>query len=80
MATTLVFDLLPIGSRGLLLAAVAAAILSTLEGILTSASTLITMDFVRTFLPKTSDKALAKIGRMATVFAVFVAAVWTPQI
>jgi SSS family solute:Na+ symporter len=77
---TLVFDLLPVGFRGLLLAAVAAAILSSLEAILNSASTLITMDFVRTFRPHTSDEALATISKVAIVLAVVAAAVWTPQI
>lgn len=77
---TLAFDLLPIGLRGLLLAAIAAALLSTLESMLNSASTLFTMDFVRTFRPDTSDRRLTNIGRAATIGFVVLAAVWAPQV
>ena len=77
---TLAFDLLPVGLRGLLLAAVAAAILSSLEAIFNSAATLFTMDFVRTRRPDTSDDALAKMGRLSTLGMMVLAAIWTPQI
>ena len=40
------FDLLPVGLRGFMLAVLAAAVLSSLEAILHSGSTLFTMDFV----------------------------------
>jgi solute:Na+ symporter, SSS family len=77
---TLVFDLLPIGLRGLMLAVMAAAILSSLEAILNSASTLFTMDFVRTIRPQTSDDALERMGRIATIGFMLLAAVWAPVI
>ena len=56
---TLAFDLLPVGVRCLILSAVAAAILSSLEAILNSVSTLVTMDFVRTLQSDVSDRYLA---------------------
>ncbi len=77
---TLVFDLIPVGVRGLILAAVIAAITSTVDSILNSASTIVTMDFVKTFRPDTSDKTLVFIGRIATVIALVVAIVWAPFI
>lgn len=77
---TLVFDLLPIGVRSLLLAAVIAAITSTVDSILNSASTLVTMDFVRYFRPQTTQAALVNIGRIATIGALIVAVVWAPTI
>ena len=77
---TLVFDLLPIGLRGLMLAAIAAAILSSLESILNSASTLLTMDFIRPLRPETSDTALARTGRIATIGLMLVAAAWAPVV
>lgn len=77
---TLVFDLLPTGLRGLMLAAIAAAILSSLEAILNSASTLFTMDFVRSLRPKTSDEKLERMGRIATLGFMLVAAAWAPII
>lgn len=77
---TLVFDLLPVGLRGLILAAVIAAITSTVDSILNSASTIVTMDFVKTFRPDTSQRKLVFTGRVATVVALVVAIVWAPFI
>lgn len=77
---TLAFGLLPVGWRGLMLAALAAAILSSLEAIFNSASTLLTMDFVRTFRPQTSDRALARWGRWSTLGFMVASALWAPVI
>jgi SSS family solute:Na+ symporter len=77
---TLAFDLLPVGIRGVILAAVVAAITSTVDSVLNSASTLFTMDFVRTFRPNTSQRALVAWGRAATAGALVVAVLWAPQI
>lgn len=77
---TLAFDLLPIGIRGIVLAAVVAAITSTVDSVLNSASTLFTMDFVRTFRPNTSQRALVAWGRAATAGALVIAVLWAPQI
>lgn len=77
---TMVFDLLPAGVRVLMLAAVVAAILSSLEAILNSASTLFTMDFVRGFRPGISDRKLVWVGRIATLGFMGLAATWAPQI
>ncbi|MCO6436602.1 MAG: sodium/solute symporter [Phycisphaerae bacterium] len=76
----LAFDLLPVGLRGVLLAAVAAAIFSSLEAILNSASTLFTMDFVHTLRPHASDRTLMNTGRAATIAFMIIAAAWAPQI
>ncbi len=76
----LAFDVLPIGLRGLMLAALAAAILSSLEAILNSASTLFTVDFVKTLRPHTRDQSLVWIGRWATVGLMVLAVLWTPVI
>lgn len=77
---TLVFDLLPVGVRGLILAAVIAAITSTVDSILNSASTIVTMDFVKTLRPDTSQRGLVFSGRVATVVALVVAIAWAPFI
>jgi solute:Na+ symporter, SSS family len=77
---TLVFDLLPIGVRGIILAALVAAITSSVDSILNSASTMVTMDFVRTLRPGTTDRALVRIGRLTTTIALIVAILWAPQI
>ena len=77
---TLVFDLLPVGLRGLILAAVVAAITSTVDSILNSSSTIVTMDFVKTLRPQTAEGSLVGIGRAATMGALVVAVIWSPFI
>ncbi len=77
---TLALDLLPIGLRGLLLAALIAALMSTIDSVLNALSTVITMDFVRTLRPDTSQEALVRIGRIATAALLIVAVTWAPQI
>ena len=76
----LAFDVLPIGIRGLMLAALAAAILSSLESIINSAATLFTMDFVRHFKPHLSESTLVRSGRAATIGFMLLSAIWAPQI
>lgn len=76
----LAFDILPAGFRGFILAALAAAILSSLEAILNSASTLFTMDFVKDWKPGLSEKRLVKTGQATTIGFMVLAAAWAPQI
>lgn len=77
---TLAFELLPTGLRGFMIAALAAAILSSLEAILNSAATLFTLDFVQSLRPKMDDHGLLRSGRFATVGFTLLAAAWAPQI
>jgi SSS family solute:Na+ symporter len=76
----LAFDLLPIGLRGFMLAVLAAAMLSSLEAILHSGSTLFTMDFVQPARPDIDTQGLARWGRGATLVLMVFAVLWTPQI
>ncbi len=76
----LAFDLLPVGLRGLMLAALAAAIISSLESIYNSASTLFTMDFIKHFKPELEDLTLVKIGKTSTLAFMILSALWAPQI
>ena len=77
---TLAFDLLPIGVRGLILAALIAAITSTVDSILNSASTVVTMDFVRPLKPNVTDRQLVLYGRITTAMVALIAVIWSPQI
>jgi SSS family solute:Na+ symporter len=77
---TLVFDLLPVGVRGIMLAAIIAAITSTVDSILNSASTVVTMDFVRPAYPNMSQQNLVRIGQISTIGALIVAIIWAPTI
>ena len=77
---TLIVDLMPTGIKGIILAALIAAITSSVDSVLNSTSTLVTMDFVKPFCPDTSEKSLVKIGRITTVVVMIVAILWAPQI
>lgn len=77
---TLAFDLLPTGLRGVILASLTAAILSSLESILNSAATLFTWDFYRTIRPRAKDQTLVRVGKLSTVGFMILSALWAPQI
>lgn len=77
---TMMFDLLPAGIRGIIITALVAAIMSSVDSTLNSASTLVTMDFVKKLNPAANQRTLVIVGRIVTfVFMVFAAA-WAPQI
>lgn len=77
---TLMFDLLPIGLLGLVVAALIAALMSSIDSTLNSASTLVTMDFVAKLRPELDGHALMQVGRAATFVFMILAAAWAPQI
>jgi SSS family solute:Na+ symporter len=66
---TLVQRLVWPGLRGLILAAMAAALMSNLSAVLNSASTLITIDFYKKLLrPNSTDEQQVRFGRLGGVF------------
>lgn len=77
---TLMFDLLPPGVLGLVLAGLLAALMSSIDSTLNSASTLVTMDFVHTRAPGIDQHKLMWIGRGVTVVFMLLAMAWAPQI
>lgn len=77
---TLMFDLLPAGLLGLTLAGFLAAIMSQIDSALNSASTLVTMDFVRRWKPDLSSRSLMTIGRVVMAGFLIFAIVWAPFI
>jgi len=77
---TLVTDLLPVGAVGIVLAGLIAAIMSTIDSTLNSASTLITIDFVKPLWPDLTPSQVGSIGRYTTIILMLFAAVWAPQI
>jgi SSS family solute:Na+ symporter len=69
----------PAGLKGLVLAALTAAILSTLSAIANSASTIFTYDIYKTFIRKSADdKQLIRAGRWAAFAAFSVSAAVAP--
>ena len=77
---TLLFDHLPTGLLGLVLAGFVAALMSQIDSTLNSASTLVTMDFVRRWRPQLTSDQLMKVGRMVTFAFMVLAVLWAPQI
>jgi len=77
---TMLFDLLPTGLLGVVLAGLIAAMMSSLDSGLNSVSTLVTMDFVNKFKPNMDSKQLMKVGRVITVVVMIIAIIWAPQI
>ena len=76
----LAFELLPAGLRGLVLTALLAAIMSSLDSALNAAASLLTMDFVRPLRPGISGRALLAIGRAFTAVLIVLAACYAPLI
>lgn len=77
---TIITKLLPVGFVGLVLAALIAAIMSSIDSTLNSASTLIVLDFLKPKYPNLTPTDIRKYGRRTTLVLMLVAALWAPQI
>ncbi len=77
---TMVAELLPIGLKGLVLAGLIAAIMSSIDSTLHSAATLVTMDFVKPLRPHLSQEKLKRIGQVVTLVFMVIAILWIPVI
>ena len=77
---SLLFDFLPTGLLGLVLAGLIAAMMSSLDSGMNSVSTLFTMDFYRKFNPEADQKQLMGIGRWVTLVVMLLAILIAPQI
>jgi solute:Na+ symporter, SSS family len=71
-------ELLPVGLRGLIAAALLAALMGTVSGALNSIATLFSYDLYKRWRPKTPDRQLVTIGRVATFVAMIAAILWSP--
>ncbi|HHP7240142.1 MAG TPA: sodium:solute symporter [Cyclobacteriaceae bacterium] len=77
---TMMFDLLPTGILGLVLAGLIAAMMSSIDSGLNSVSTLVTMDFYQRLVKNRSQAQLMGIGRIITSVVMIIAVLWSPQI
>jgi len=73
----LIQNLLPVGARGLMAAALLAALMSTVSGALNSISTLFSYDLFLRFRPQTPDSSLVRIGRVTAFVAMVLSVVWS---
>ncbi|KAL3847325.1 hypothetical protein ACJMK2_018240 [Sinanodonta woodiana] len=76
----LVLELLPVGARGLLMAVMVSAIMSSLTSIFNSASTIFTMDLWRRFRPRAGQRELLIVGRAFVVLMCIIAILWVPLV
>ncbi len=76
----LLFQLLPVGVLGLVVAGLMAAMMSSVSATFNSASTLVTMDFVKQLKPEMTSKQLVKVGQVTTIILVILAISWVPFI
>src|SRR4051812_6723825 len=74
----LVTRLLPAGFKGLVLAGMLAALMSSLASAFNSCSTLLTWDVYRKMRPNASEKRLVEVGRASTIVLVGLGLGWIP--
>jgi len=76
----LVKHVLPVGIRGLVVAGLLAALMSSLAGAFNASATLFTMDFYKKLRPKITQERLVWMGRIATSVMVLIGIFWIPVI
>jgi SSS family solute:Na+ symporter len=76
----LIVRTLPSGAAGFMLAAMLAALMSSLASVFNSSSTLFAMDIWRTHRPNASDAELVRVGRVVIVVMCIIGLSWLPII
>ena len=76
----MVAHVLPIGVRGIVVAGLLAALMSSLAGAFNASATLFTMDFYSRFRKGVSQDRMVWIGRLATAVMVLIGICWIPVI
>ncbi len=74
----LITQVMPSGLKGLAIAGLLAALMSSLSSAFNSSSTLLTIDFYQKYRPDASEKDLVRFGRLATVILVVLSLGWIP--
>ncbi|MDH4089749.1 MAG: sodium:solute symporter [Cyclobacteriaceae bacterium] len=74
----LLMDKMPVGFRGLVVAGLMAALMSSLASVFNSCSTLFTVDIYKKLYPQTPEKKLLNVGRIATGVVVILGILWIP--
>ncbi len=85
---TVINEMLPVGLRGLVLAGLAAAFMSTLSSVLNAASGMVVRDLIQPAMPQLADRTLVRISYGVTIVALLlgfaigsqadsISAIWT---
>jgi len=75
----LILQLVPTGIRGLISAALLAALMSTIAAALNSTGTLVAVDIIKRVKPEISDEKQVRIGRISAVAVMLLAMAWSTQ-
>ena len=77
----LVKTIVPVGLRGLILAGLCGAIMSTIQALINSSATILTIDLYKgMFRRKASERELIRFGRRSGVAILIVGALWAPVV
>ncbi|GAA6227637.1 sodium/myo-inositol cotransporter-like [Lates japonicus] len=76
----LVMSVMPVGLRGLMMAVMIAALMSDLDSIFNSASTIFTLDIYKMLRKQVSSRELVIVGRLFVIFMVIISIAWVPVI
>ncbi|KAL7865995.1 hypothetical protein SRHO_G00112420 [Serrasalmus rhombeus] len=76
----LVMSIMPVGLRGLMMAVMIAALMSDLDSIFNSASTIFTLDIYKMVRTCASSRELVVVGRVFVIFMVTISIAWVPVI
>tara|TARA_B110001454_G_scaffold218232_1_gene245668 strand:- start:563 stop:2242 length:1680 start_codon:yes stop_codon:yes gene_type:complete len=74
----MISNFLPVGIKGIAIAGLLAALMSSLSSAFNSSSTLLTIDFYQKFRPKATDSQLVSFGRISTFLLVLISMGWIP--
>ena len=78
--THLINHVLPVGLKGIMAAALLAAMMGSVSAALNSIATVFSYDVVKRWRPQTSDHGLVLCGRIATGVAMILAIAWSPLV
>lgn len=76
----LITTLLPTGLKGLVVAGLLAALMSSLSAMFNSTSTLLTIDIYKKFKPNADEKSVVTFGKLTTGVMVLLGLLWIPFI
>jgi SSS family solute:Na+ symporter len=75
---SLVAALLPVGLKGLVVAGLLAALMSSLSSVFNSTSTLVTIDVYKKLKPQATERQLVWVGQVSTAILVGFGLLWIP--
>ncbi len=76
----LLAEILPVGVKGIVAAAMLAALMSTISSALNSIATVFCYDIYKPLRPDCTEKQMVLVGRVATIIAMVLAIMWAPRV